>query len=57
MTGLVAHAGGLGWDELLLFVSPVVVLVVLQVIGRRKARAENQSGDRPDDRDAEAPET
>jgi hypothetical protein len=38
VSGLVAHSGGLGWDELLLFASPVVVLVILQVVGRRKAR-------------------
>lgn len=38
MSGLVAHSGGLGWDELLLFASPVVILVILQVVGRGKAR-------------------
>jgi hypothetical protein len=36
---LVAHAGGTGWDEVLLFATPIVLLVVLQVLGRRKARA------------------
>ena len=36
MTGLVAHAGGTGWDEIAVFVAPVVVLLVLQQIGRRK---------------------
>ena len=35
---LVAHAGGMGWDELLVFALPVVVLVVLQVVSRRRAR-------------------
>lgn len=34
----VAHAGGMGWDELLVFAAPVVILVALQVAGRRKAR-------------------
>lgn len=38
MIELVAHTGGLGWDELLLFASPVVILVILQIVGRRKAR-------------------
>ena len=38
MSDVVAHAGGLGWDELLVFALPVVILVVLQVLGRRKAR-------------------
>ena len=38
MSGLLAHAGGLGWDELVVFALPVVILVVLQVLGRRKAR-------------------
>ena len=38
MSILVAHSGGLSWDELLLFASPVVVLVILQIVGRRKAR-------------------
>lgn len=39
MTGLVAHAGGTGWDEVAVFVVPIVILVILQVVGRRKARA------------------
>ena len=34
---VVAHAGGFGWDEALVFALPVVILVVLQVVGRRKA--------------------
>ena len=33
---LIAHSGGIGWDEAVIFVLPVVVLVVLQVLGRRK---------------------
>lgn len=41
MSSLVAHSGGFSWDEFLLFASPVVVLVVLQVIGRRKARGDD----------------
>ncbi|MDQ3108141.1 MAG: hypothetical protein M3Q68_10105 [Actinomycetota bacterium] len=36
---MIAHVGGLGWDELVLIAIPVVVLAVLQVLGRRKARA------------------
>ena len=38
MVRVVAHAGGMGWDEALIFALPVLVLVVLQVIGRRRAR-------------------
>ena len=38
VVAVVAHAGGMGWDEALLFALPVVVLVVLQVIGRRRAK-------------------
>lgn len=34
---LVAHAGGFGWDEAVVFALPVIVLVVLQIVGRRKA--------------------
>ncbi len=49
MSSLVAHSGGLGWDELLLFASPVVILVILQVVGRRKARGEDATEqDEPD---------
>ena len=49
---LVAHAGGTGWDEVLVFALPVVVLVVLQVLGRRRARDAGaqqgaDGGDRP----------
>jgi hypothetical protein len=43
--GLVAHSGGLSWDELLLFASPVVILVVLQIIGRRRAQAHDPAED------------
>ena len=46
MTSVVAHAGGAGWDELLVLAAPVVVLIVLQVLGRRRARDE---GDREQD--------
>lgn len=35
---LVAHAGGMGWDELLVFASPVVILIALQIASRRRAR-------------------
>lgn len=41
--GLVAHSGGMGWDEALIFAVPVAILAVLQVLARRKARAENQN--------------
>ena len=37
MIRLVGHAGGVGWDEAVLFALPVVVLAVLQVLARRKA--------------------
>lgn len=40
MTPVVAHAGGIGWDELLVFAAPVLILIVLQVLGRRRARDE-----------------
>ena len=33
----VAHAGGMGWDEALIFAVPVVILAVLQLLARRKA--------------------
>ncbi len=33
---LVAHSAGMGWDELIVFAIPVVILVVLQFVGRRK---------------------
>ena len=36
--GLVAHSGGMGWDEALIFAIPVLILGVLQVLARRKAR-------------------
>ena len=36
--GLVAHAGGFGWDEALIFAVPVVILAVLQLLARRKAQ-------------------
>ena len=41
---LVAHAGGTGWDEVLVFALPVVVLVALQVLGRRRARDAGANG-------------
>lgn len=45
---VVAHAGGMGWDELLVFAAPIVVMVVLRITGRRRARAAedpDQDGD------------
>lgn len=42
---VIAHAGGMGWDELLVFATPVIVLVALQVAGRRK----RASGDPDED--------
>ena len=50
MTALVAHAGGFSWDELLLFATPVLVLIVLQVLGRRRRDSEGQ--DEGDDGEA-----
>ena len=38
--GIVAHAGGMGWDEALIFAVPVIILAVLQVLARRKAAQE-----------------
>jgi len=35
---LLAHAGGMGWDELLVFAAPVVVLAVMRVKNRRRAQ-------------------
>ena len=40
---LIAHSGGLGWDEMLVFALPVVVLVVLQVLGRRRRDADPET--------------
>jgi hypothetical protein len=42
---VVAHAGGTGWDEIMVFVIPLVILVILQVVGRRRHRA---AGGEPD---------
>ena len=49
ITSLIAHGGGFSWDEALVFALPVVVLVVLQVLGRRKRDA---GGEPPADGDA-----
>ena len=35
---LVAHAGGMGWDEALIFAVPVLILAALQILARRKAK-------------------
>jgi hypothetical protein len=43
MTGLVAHAGGTGWDELIFLALPVVVLVVLQMVGRRRRSEQDEA--------------
>ena len=45
---LVAHAGGFGWDEALIFVVPVVILGVLQLLARRKAGEAGEDGDEGD---------
>lgn len=47
VTALVAHAGGTGWDEVAVFALPVVILGVLQMLGRRKRQ------DTPTDQDGE----
>ena len=52
MSTLVAHAGGLGWDELLVFALPIVVLAVLQLLGRRKREAAGTEQDGQDDEGA-----
>ena len=41
---LLAHAGGMGWDEALIFAVPVVILGVLQLLARRKARETADDG-------------
>jgi hypothetical protein len=46
---LVAHAGGTGWDEVVVFALPVVILVVLQVLGRRKRQEAERGQDDVDD--------
>jgi hypothetical protein len=42
---LVAHTGGFGWDEALIFAIPVAILGVLQLLARRKARVDGEDGD------------
>ena len=42
--GLVGHAGGLGWDEVVLIALPVAILAVLQVLARRKAARDAGGG-------------
>jgi hypothetical protein len=44
VAALVAHAGGTGWDEIVVFLLPVVVLGVLQFVGRRKRAAAEETG-------------
>lgn len=46
--GVVAHAGGMGWDEALIFAVPVLILAALQVLARRKARDAADDGDEAD---------
>ncbi len=50
---VVAHAGGMGWDELLVFATPVVILVALQIAGRRKRAAGDPEQDDLDGEDEE----
>ena len=45
MIDLVAHSGGFSWDEGLLFALPVVILVILQIVGRRKAARDAGAGE------------
>ena len=54
MTMLVAHAGGLGWDELVFLAIPVVVLALLGWQARKKADGERPEGaaESPEGRDA-----
>jgi hypothetical protein len=49
---LVAHSGGMGWDEAIIFVIPVVILGVLQLLARRKAREAGTQEDSGDEGDA-----
>lgn len=46
---LVAHSGTLSWDEALFFLVPVVLLVVLQLVARGKAKSEVEAGEKKDD--------
>ncbi len=38
-----AHSGGFGWDEAAFFTLPLVILVILQLVSRRRARREAES--------------
>lgn len=52
--GVVAHAGGMGWDEALIFAVPVLILAALQVLARRKAKDGADDADDADDADRAA---
>ncbi|HEX7167861.1 MAG TPA: hypothetical protein VF230_12845 [Acidimicrobiales bacterium] len=45
-SGLLAHAGGFGWDELVFLILPVVVLVVLARQARRGVPDEEHEDER-----------
>jgi hypothetical protein len=44
MSPLVAHAGGTGWDEIVVFALPVVILLGLQFYGRRRKAQGDENG-------------
>jgi hypothetical protein len=50
---IVAHAGGMGWDEAVIFAIPIVILAVLQILGRRKARGAAAEQDGRDEEGAD----
>jgi hypothetical protein len=43
-SAIVAHAGGMSWDELLILAVPIVILGVLQLVGRRRNADSGGSG-------------
>ena len=53
--GLVAHSGGMGWDEAVIFAIPVIILGVLQLLARRKAAAQVDEDEGVDERDGGMP--
>lgn len=38
-----AHSGGFGWDEAAFFSLPLVILVILQLLSRRRTRRDAES--------------
>ncbi len=42
---LLAHVGGMGWDELLVMVVPIAIVLALRAVGRRKAAERAEAPD------------